>query len=66
MIYGNDKKKMFHLSYSVNGSVNIMSTKTKKNILGMDKEKNQFKKIKDRKEVVINTGNQAFDARLVI
>ena len=60
-VYFNGAIYKFHLSYSVNGSVNIMSTKTKKNILGMDKEKNQFKKIKDRKEVVINTGNQAFD-----
>ena len=50
----------FYTSFTINGTVNIMSTTTKKTLLGGEKEKNYFKDIKDRKLVVIDTENQAF------
>ena len=50
----------FRTSFTVNGTVNIMSTTTKKNIFGIEKEKNRFKKIKDKDVVVIDTENHEF------
>ncbi len=50
----------FHLSFSINGTVNIMSTKTKKNLLGIEKEKNRFKGIKDKAVQIIDTENHEF------
>ncbi len=50
----------FHTSFSVNGTVNIMSTYTKKNLFGIEKEKNQFKKIQDKEVSVIDTENHEF------
>ena len=50
----------FRTSFRTSGSVNVMSTKTKKTLFGREKEVNQFKKIKDRAVEVIDTENQEF------
>ncbi len=50
----------FRTEFIINGSVNIMSTRTKKTILGKEKETNRFKKIKDRDVNVIDTENHEF------
>lgn len=50
----------FRTSFTVSGSVNIMSTMTKKTLLGREKETNHFKKIKDRALAVIDTENKEF------
>ncbi|MCR4750108.1 MAG: DUF3137 domain-containing protein [Lachnospiraceae bacterium] len=49
----------FRTSFTINGSVNIMSTTTKKTLIG-EREKNRFKKIKDKDVVVIDTENNEF------
>ncbi len=49
----------FRTSFTINGSVNIMSTSTKKTLLG-EREKNRFKKIKDKDVMVIDTENNEF------
>lgn len=50
----------FHTSFFLNGVLNIMSTKTKKNLLGIEKEKNKFKRIHNKDVVVIDTENTEF------
>ena len=50
----------FHTSFTINGTVNIMSTVTKKGILGGEKEVSKFKYIKDKEINVIDTENQFF------
>ena len=50
----------FRTSFTIDGTVNIMSTTTKKNIIGIEKEKNRFKKIKDKDITVIDTENSEF------
>ena len=50
----------FHTSFFVNGTVNIMSTKTKKGLLGGEKEVSTFKYIKNKEEKVIDTENHEF------
>lgn len=50
----------FHTSFFVNGSINIMSTKTKQKLLGGEKERNVFKSIKNKDVNVIDTENVAF------
>ena len=50
----------FHTSFTFNGTVNIMSTVTKKGILGGEKEVSKFKYIKDKEINVIDTENQYF------
>lgn len=49
----------FHTSFTTRGEINIMSTTTR-NILGAEKEKNVFKRIKDRDLSVIDTENHEF------
>lgn len=50
----------FHLSFSIKGTVNIMSTKTTKGLMGKEKERSAFKPIKDKKVNVIDTENHLF------
>lgn len=50
----------FRTNFSTSGSVNVMSTKSRKTIFGKEKEVNHFKKIKDRAVAVIDTENQEF------
>ena len=50
----------FHTSFTLNGTVNIMSTVTKKGVLGGEKEVSKFKYIKDKEVNVIDTENQYF------
>ncbi|MBR6404453.1 MAG: DUF3137 domain-containing protein [Eubacterium sp.] len=50
----------FHTSFTIKGSVNIMSTNTKQKVFGGEKEVNQFKRIKDKDVVVIDTENHEF------
>ena len=50
----------FHTSFFVNGSINIMSTKTKQKLFGGEKEKNVFKSIKNKDINVIDTENVEF------
>ncbi len=49
----------FHLSFTIDGTVNIMSTSTSKTLFG-EREKNKFKNIKDKEIEVIDTENHAF------
>lgn len=50
----------FRTSFTTQGTINIMSTTTKKNLIGVEKEKNRFKKIKDKDVAVIDTENNEF------
>ena len=50
----------FRTGFNINGSINIMSTETKKGVLGKEKEKNKYKKIKDRDVAIIDTENHEF------
>ena len=50
----------FHTSFTINGTVNIMSTVTKKGLLGGEREVSKFKYIKDKEINVIDTENQFF------
>lgn len=50
----------FRTSFTTEGTINIMSTTTKKNLIGVEKEKNRFKKIKDKDIAVIDTENNEF------
>ncbi len=50
----------FRMGYSIGGEINIMSTETKKGILGGEHEKNKFKKIKNKEVAVIDTENHEF------
>ena len=50
----------FHTSFTLNGTVNIMSTVTKKGLMGGEKEVSKFKYIKDKEVNVIDTENQYF------
>ncbi len=50
----------FHTSFMTSGVINIMSTETKKNIFGIETERNRFKRIKDKKTSVIDTENHEF------
>ena len=59
-VYFNGSIFKFHTSFTLNGTVNIMSTNTKKTLLGGEKEINKFKKIKDKDTVVIDTENHEF------
>ncbi|MCR4717215.1 MAG: DUF3137 domain-containing protein [Lachnospiraceae bacterium] len=52
----------FYTDFTVNGSINIMSTNTKQGLIGIEKEKNIFKPIKDKEIVVIDTENADFAA----
>ena len=49
----------FRTSFTINGTVNIMSTQTKNTLIG-EREKNRFKKIKDKDINVIDTENSEF------
>ena len=49
----------FRTCFTLNGTDNIMSTETKKTLIG-EREKNKFKKIKDRDISVIDTENHEF------
>ncbi len=59
-VYFNGTIYKFRTSFTTNGTINIMSTETKKNLLGIEKEKNKFKKIKDKDITVIDTENHEF------
>ena len=59
-IYFNGAIYKFRMSYSINGTVNIMSTNTTRGVLGGEKEYNMFKQIKDKDVVVIDTENHEF------
>lgn len=50
----------FRTGFNINGDINIMSTQTKKGLLGGEKEKNKYKKIKDRDVSIIDTENHEF------
>ena len=50
----------FRTSFTIDGTINIMSTTTKKKLIGVEKEKNRFKKIKDKDIAVIDTENSEF------
>lgn len=52
----------FHTSFTIKGTINIMSTSTKKTILGIEKEKNSFKPSKSKKAAIIDTENHEFNA----
>ena len=59
-IFFNGTIYKFRTSFTLNGTVNIMSTVTKKGLLGGEKEMNKFKKIKDKDITVIDTENHDF------
>jgi len=49
----------FRTSFTIDGIINIMSTTTKKTLVG-EREKNRFKKIQDKDFTVIDTENNEF------
>ena len=59
-VYFNGCIFKFHLSFTIDGTVNIMSTTTTKGLLGREKERNRFKEIKNKDIEVIDTENHAF------
>lgn len=59
--YFNGHVLKFRTSFTVNGSIHVMSTTSKKSLLGGEKKKNHFKKIKDRELALIEVGNREFD-----
>ena len=50
----------FHTSFTINGTIHIMSTKTEM-IFGIEMEKNPFKHIKNKEVVGVNTENHTFN-----
>lgn len=59
--YFNGHVMKFRTSFAVNGSIHVMSTTSKRSLLGGEKKKNPFKKIKDRELALIESGNREFD-----
>ena len=62
-VYFDGQIYKFRTSFYTNGIVNIMSTNTEKGVLGGEKEKSVFKKIKNKDEVVIDTENHEFSEK---
>lgn len=59
--YFNGHVLKFRTSFAVNGSIHVMSTTSKRSLLGGEKKKNHFKKINNRELNVIEVGNREFD-----
>ena len=59
-VYFNGTIFKFRTSFTTNGAVHIMSTTTKKGVMGGEKEVNKFKKIKDKEVNIIDTENPYF------